>query len=173
MMCDVVEVSANRRRRRRRQIQSTFKINRETIWTTSGLSPHTMFVVMLVIMLMMDQSKVESFMLLHVRHHPLQHFQDTVLVDNNNNSNNKKNFFRLLARPARNLQKIRQKQKEKIPPQQSLDFVNDNDHNEHDIPANLKRQVEAKRPALGHVVPAATRVRGCKRSIHPYCVLVF
>lgn len=31
------------------------------------------------------------------------------------------------------------------------------------IPANLKRKVDAKRPSLGHVIPEATRTRGCER----------
>ncbi len=30
------------------------------------------------------------------------------------------------------------------------------------LPANLKRKVEAKRPPLGHVVPEATRTKGCE-----------
>ena len=30
------------------------------------------------------------------------------------------------------------------------------------LPANLKRKVEAKRPPLGHIVPEATRAKGCE-----------
>jgi hypothetical protein len=32
----------------------------------------------------------------------------------------------------------------------------------NELPANLKRKVKAKRVALGHVVPKAVRVKGCK-----------
>jgi hypothetical protein len=60
----------------------------------------------------------------------------------------------LFARPARNQQKIRQQQTIKEERLSSLEA-------EGDLPANLKRKVEAKRPPLGHVVPEVTRVQGC------------
>lgn len=71
----------------------------------------------------------------------------------------------LYARPARNQQKIRRQQRDKQQEegaaqeqqqQQSADDINTNIN----VPANLKRKVDAKRPTLGHVVPAATVVRG-------------
>ena len=34
--------------------------------------------------------------------------------------------------------------------------------NNDDLPANLKRPVQAKRPLLGHVVPKDSRFKGCK-----------
>jgi 16S rRNA (guanine966-N2)-methyltransferase len=35
--------------------------------------------------------------------------------------------------------------------------INNNNNNNNNIPANLRRQVQAKRPTLGHVVPAVVR----------------
>lgn len=32
----------------------------------------------------------------------------------------------------------------------------------NDLPANLKRKADAKRPPLGHVVPKDTRTKGCE-----------
>ncbi|KAG7363193.1 N6-adenine-specific DNA methylase [Nitzschia inconspicua] len=66
----------------------------------------------------------------------------------------------LFARPSRNQQKIRRQQQEKM--QQSIDTDVGGE-----LPANLKRKVNAKRPQLGHVVPAATQAKGSGGSANP------
>ena len=40
------------------------------------------------------------------------------------------------------------------------------------LPANLKRKIQAKRPPLGHVVPEATRTKGCELEL-PFFNLFF
>jgi hypothetical protein len=124
-----------------------------TIWTKSSGLSLPLCALIIMIKFTMDQTTVQSFVLLSGHNSQSgKPCQESV--------NNYFNSFALFARPARNLQEIRRKQQEQLQHQQEhSEYVDDS---EDDIPANLKRKVQAKRPALGHVVPAATRVKGCK-----------
>jgi hypothetical protein len=145
----VTKLVASNRRPHRIQIGCN-----RTMSSTFHLLPGcVVMTIIIVIMLTLDQSTVQSFVLLSSRYNAQSGKIYKQSVDGN--------VLPLFARPERNLQKQRRKQKEQLQQQQPFNPVTDND--DDSIPANLKRKVQAKRPALGHIVPAATRTRGCKR----------
>jgi hypothetical protein len=106
--------------------------------TTSLPTTQLICLALVVLVVVLEICPVECFVALNPR--PTTSTSSTQVV--------------LFARPARNQQKIRQQQKIKEERLSSLEA-------DGNLPANLKRKVEAKRPLLGHVVPEVTRVQGC------------
>jgi 16S rRNA (guanine(966)-N(2))-methyltransferase RsmD len=80
-------------------------------------------------------------------HHPSSHYAVTITSSCSSTQ--------LFARPAKQQQKIRKQQEEKRLKEMAL-----NGDESTELPANLKRQVEARRPPLGHVVPATLKQEG-------------
>lgn len=78
-------------------------------------------------------------------------FFNTASIDINNNS-------RLFAKPKKKKGKTRNI---------AINNRNFETSEESELPANLKRKVQAKRPPLGHIIPEDTRTKGSGGSTNP------